>query len=146
VATLPQPHPYPGLRTSRDLVGAELDYWVAQHDPRCVGLAWEWRADHWVGLADNEVACFITDRGFAASMRLSRQYKNGNCEYHVSRDGGECSLLIERARIALNPTDVGWVASMAGISAPGETHMQAVARCYLTHCAGHTVEAHPVAQ
>lgn len=82
------------------LIGAELDFLVGQHDPRCKGLTWERREDHYAGVCDAGVACFITNAGFIESAKLRRQYVLAE-EYAPSRNWMHGGPIIERELIEL---------------------------------------------
>lgn len=87
-----------------ELDGALLDYWVAQHDPRCAGLTFEWRGDHWVGIGDvdgqEHVCCVGCAPSFKAKQVIRRLYREfeffqPSCSWV---DGGP---IIERHNITL---------------------------------------------
>lgn len=90
------------MKTS-ELTGAMLDLWVAKSDPRCEGLTWEQREDHWAGVCEAGVAAFIAPKGFAQALRLRRQYGNGAEQYAPSMNWQQGGPIIERENIQLGP-------------------------------------------
>lgn len=86
-----------------ELTGGMLDLWVAKSDPRCEGLTWEQREDHWAGVYDGDVGAFITDRGPVAAMRLRRKYDNVAEHYAPSTNWQHGGPIIERENIQLGP-------------------------------------------
>ncbi len=135
-----------------ELAGADLDYWVAQADPRCEGLTWERREDHWAGVCDAGVAAFIAPQGFAQALRLRREYGNGAEQYAPSFLWQQGGSIIEREGINVrvhavhNKAIVSWAGEKEWpmsqeVGALGETALIAAMRCYVASKYGEEVSA-----
>ncbi|MGZ8172958.1 MAG: phage protein NinX family protein [Methylobacter sp.] len=131
-----------------ELEGAELDYWVAQTDPHCVGLHFEWREDHYVGLGNiglgDAICCFIpgTDMSITRQLLLRKQYEYSDT-YMPSRDWRDVGRLIEENDIAMGPTkDDRWLSAIAAsqVIAFGDKPRMAAMRAYVMSKHGEQVE------
>ena len=100
--------PMVNIKTS-DLVGKSLDWAVAQLDPSCEGLTWEYsdteQAWFGIGSLDNESKpsiCAVLSSGhsFPDKMRFRRLYSAE--PYHVSTNWQQCGLLIDRHEIEIH--------------------------------------------
>jgi hypothetical protein len=132
-----------------ELTGATLDYWVAKSDPRCEGLTWEWREDHWAGVCDAGVACFITGGNLRVIFKLRRDYGNGAEQYSPSTNWQHGGPIIEREFMELtNDRDWRedgsfgrvWQANDAGSGYwDGDTPLIAAMRAFVASKYGKTV-------
>ncbi len=96
------------MKLARELKGPALDWAVAQIDPMCEGLEWEWNVQHktMFGMAmineKSEVCAFLSAKlshfGIKARMALRRE---GATHYCPSTDWSQGGLLIERHAIDL---------------------------------------------
>jgi hypothetical protein len=127
-----------------ELTGATLDYWAAQADPRCEGLTWERREDHWAGVCDAGVAAFIAPKGFAQALRLRRQYGNGAEQYAPSLLWHQGGSIIEQSRITIRAGAGYWAAFIDAANQPdeeGETPLIAAMRAFVASRYGDEVPA-----
>jgi hypothetical protein len=86
-----------------ELEGAELDYWVAQHDPMCDGLVFERRDSHYVGInKDNDEVCVVIPEkpGFVSRIRMRNKYPDVEF-YDPSKNWNQGGPIIEREGISL---------------------------------------------
>jgi hypothetical protein len=88
-----------------ELLGADLDYWVAKIDPQCIGCEIVKAPDdhplgaHYIGRTDDGVAFFIPTKGIAQILRLKSKYGSPDYRPHIAwHQGGP---IIERELIEL---------------------------------------------
>lgn len=85
-----------------ELTGADLALWVAKCDPRCVGLTFERRGNHAVGIADGVVCIAIYDGTIQQRIKLRHDYRD--VEYYAPHeDWQQGGPIIRRANIGISP-------------------------------------------
>lgn len=132
----------------KDLSGAALDWALAQVDPQCQGLKWEWQGGYFMaGKAPEtgDICVFICGSGVITTTRLARDLEAPR--YNPSSSWSQGGPLIEKSQVSLHcpqTTDdvwAAWVITDKGeVVQAGDTALTAACRAIVTAKLGDIVK------
>ena len=92
---------------AKDLSGAALDFLVAQVDPVCQELKWEWKGNYMAGKDPDTgvTCCFISKSNFVIASRFTRDLEAPR--YYPSSNWAQGGALIDKHRMSFAASGTG---------------------------------------
>lgn len=133
----------PKIKTA-DLTGIALDWAVAQVDPKCEGLTFEFRDGMACGICDGMVAIFIPGPRILDAIKIRRTVGAAySLSYRPSSDWSLGGPIIECDRIQLYTAGDEWLAKvncLANNLGVAPTPLVAAMRAYVASKSGDSVD------